>query len=78
MSGCNKERRRLGLECPRTCALCGLGPCRTNPEPARQDAAALAVVIAAAILPNDRARRDELMTLLAAFAAEIKRSATEP
>jgi hypothetical protein len=43
-------------------------------------AADLAIQIAAALLPHaaDRQRRDELVTLLAAFAAEIKRSATEP
>ncbi len=27
MNDCNEERRRDGLDYPRTCARCGLGPC---------------------------------------------------
>lgn len=30
---CSNKLRLLGVVYPRTCALCGLGPCRQTPEP---------------------------------------------
>lgn len=81
MTTCSHELRDAGQAYPRTCAVCGLGPCRNGPPPPRyKDADDLAEQIASKIFSHniDRARRDELATLLHVFAAEIKRSAVEP
>lgn len=87
MSDCSERLRRAGFPYPRTCARCGLGPCAVPaaaeidaPGPAYRDATDLAAQIAAKVFVHvvDRPRRDELAALLAAFAAEIKRSAIEP
>lgn len=77
---CSQELAKGKQPYPRTCALCGLGPCPMEPAPKEIDAAHLAIQIAATVLPAaaDRQRRDELTALLVAFAAEIKRSAIEP
>ena len=66
---------------PRTCQICGLGPCQKEPGLVRYtDAASLAGQIADKVYPHhfDQRRRDELAALLTAFADEIKRSAIEP
>ena len=81
MSECSHELAKLRKAYPRTCALCGLGPCQREPAPVHYtDAADLAVQIAETVFPHnlDRLRRDGLATLLTDFAAEIKRSAIEP
>lgn len=81
---CSHELRTAGKAYPRTCSICGLGPCskeRAPLEPAQpRDAAGWAIEIAATVFPHnlDRQRRDELTVLLASFAAEIRRSAIEP
>lgn len=81
MSACSNELRMLGKPYPRICALCCLGPCQKGQAATRYtDVADLAAQVAAKVLPHafDRERRDALAALLAAFAAEIKRSAIEP
>lgn len=77
---CSQELAKAKQAYPRTCALCGLGPCQQEPPVRFKDAAGLAVQIAANVWPHiqDRQRRDELTVLLVAFAAEIKRSGIEP
>jgi hypothetical protein len=81
MSCCAKDLARAGLPRPRTCGVCGLGPCRDDPPSTRPATADdLAARIAATVFPHvqDQQRRDSLADLLFAFAAEIRRSAIEP
>ncbi len=83
MSFCALDLAKLGYARPRFCEICGLGPCRIEaaPSPARPVTADdVAALIAAAVFPltHDAERRDSLAALLAAFAAEIRRSAIEP
>jgi hypothetical protein len=82
-SQCSIELRLAGKAHPRTCALCGLGPCtkqKLTPRVAFTGADDLAEQVADKVFYHnlDRGRRDELAALLKAFAAEIKRSAIEP
>jgi alkanesulfonate monooxygenase SsuD/methylene tetrahydromethanopterin reductase-like flavin-dependent oxidoreductase (luciferase family) len=81
MSACSNELRMLGAAYPRTCARCGFGPCRKEYTATRNNEVAdLAAKIASNVFPHhlDQQHRDSLAALLAAFAAEIKRSAIEP
>lgn len=80
---CSHELREAGMSYPRTCAVCGLGPCQQerDPPPVRYaNAGDLAAHIAEKMFPHiqDRQRRDGLTELLTLFAAEIRRSAIEP
>ncbi len=81
MPACSLELDKVGQPYPRTCALCGLGPCQRKPGHTQYvDANTLAIRIASNVhsLATDRQRRDELTVLLAAFAAEVRRSVIEP
>lgn len=83
MTECSHELRDAGRVYPRTCALCGLGPCqreRTPPPVRYANAGDLAAHIAEKVYPHiqDRQRRDEIAELLTLFAAEIRRSTIEP
>jgi hypothetical protein len=83
MSQCSHELIEAGEPHPRTCVLCGLGPCakeRTPPPVRYADASDLAEAIASAIYPysQDRDRHEKVAYLLTLFAAEIRRSAIEP
>lgn len=80
MSQCSHELRRLGQPYPRTCQMCGLGPCKREPATVRYTGTLdLAAQIADVVFPHslDRLRRDQLTVLLGTFAEEIERNAIE-
>lgn len=81
MIECSQERMLKGLAYPRTCMMCGFGPCQRGLSPQRPyDMNDMALKLANKIFPHyfDQTVRDELATLLREFAAEIRRSAIEP
>ena len=44
---CNEDRKLAGLAYPRTCAQCGLGPCRVRPAKVRIDPVEFKAAVAA-------------------------------
>lgn len=77
MSGCSEELARQGKAYPRTCAVCGLGPCReAPPSPHIPGDATIEEEIANVVFPHvsDRQRRHDLAELLTVFAGRIRQS----
>lgn len=80
MSECQQDLREAGRACPRTCAVCGLGPCQRRPLPtstAPDDVLVRLKVVISAFEGDAHTRAVIEIDMLRSAAAEIERLRAE-